>query len=588
MKDGSEDALLQYALKIEETTECSMLWEQLVRHVPATADIHVDSDGDDSDGDSDDDSDVVEDGSLSFALGIKGGQSGQKWCKFVGEDAMIKLQLMRGDHEGGELDRGEELDVNEQARVEERVKGADTKQEAEATNAPKGIRQRRAAAKAVAAEPKAANEEPKERFVLRVVSASKLAKADLFGLSDPFAVVHVVGADACDWEAGTATITKRSVEKGGTMVGKTNVVSKSLNPTWAEKKNRFVGGMPEEGGCLLVEVWDHDTFGGDDFLGEVTIKGDEVARIINETAALGLEGGQGGQGEQTEGGGALAELPSLHRRQRSRANTKDSIASKARFNSVASTRAEREKSIYAEEVLDASKTTSRAMRMVAGLLSVLSFLAVKFVAQRSLWLSALLAFMRRFEDPVFKVSSEDKEGNESEKSADDDDGEAPSSVASSVGGFLAAFCTSLYRIWCHYSQMVAYMVLVVDFVLQGTLPSIVLPLMLFTVMLLESPRPSTWSWQVTAPSSLPPLSSLSSPSSPSSLSLLSLSLLSLISPPAHSPLSYFPLLRTDTLVHCLFTHTHPSSSAVPDGVQRHGNSRQAFLPDSNFLLGTLH
>jgi hypothetical protein len=57
--------------------------------------------------------------------------------------------------------------------------------------------------------------------------------------------------------------------------------------------------MPEPGGCLVVEVWDHDTFGGDDFLGEVVIKGDDVARIVEGgegvkslSFALGVKGGQ--------------------------------------------------------------------------------------------------------------------------------------------------------------------------------------------------------------------------------------------------------------------------------------------------------
>jgi hypothetical protein len=77
------------------------------------------------------------------------------------------------------------------------------------------------------------------------------------------------------------------------------VVSKSLNPEWDQKKNRFLGEMPGEGGCLLVEVWDHDMIGSDDFLGEVVIKGEEAARILSGgegvkslSFALGVKGGQ--------------------------------------------------------------------------------------------------------------------------------------------------------------------------------------------------------------------------------------------------------------------------------------------------------
>ena len=47
----------------------------------------------------------------------------------------------------------------------------------------------------------------------------------------------------------------------GTLLGKTNVVKKDLNPVWAKSKNSFSGDVPEKGGCLVVEVWDHDMIG---------------------------------------------------------------------------------------------------------------------------------------------------------------------------------------------------------------------------------------------------------------------------------------------------------------------------------------
>jgi hypothetical protein len=92
------------------------------------------------------------------------------------------------------------------------------------------------------------------------------------------------------------------METGGTLVGKTNVVSYSLNPTWDSAKNKFVSEVPEEGGCLLVEVWDHHRIGSHDFLGQLVMKGDEVRRILRGrdagkslSFALGAKGGKEGK-----------------------------------------------------------------------------------------------------------------------------------------------------------------------------------------------------------------------------------------------------------------------------------------------------
>jgi hypothetical protein len=152
----------------------------------------------------------------------------------------------------------------------------------------------------------------RERFAVRVVSASRLARADRFGLSDPFARVHVVSANDCDWSAGTAIARAKLVEKGGTMIGKTNVVRYSLNPRWSTDKNRFIGEVPEKDGCLVVEVWDNDLVGSNDFLGEIMIKGEEVRRLMDEeyvdlTFDLSAKGGRS-EKEWTKYVGAKATM----------------------------------------------------------------------------------------------------------------------------------------------------------------------------------------------------------------------------------------------------------------------------------------
>ena len=46
----------------------------------------------------------------------------------------------------------------------------------------------------------------------------------------------------------------------------------SLNPTWSTKQNSFTAELPDDGGCVVVEVWDHDMGGiGNSFKGEVSL-----------------------------------------------------------------------------------------------------------------------------------------------------------------------------------------------------------------------------------------------------------------------------------------------------------------------------
>ncbi|KAL5547749.1 hypothetical protein UlMin_002980, partial [Ulmus minor] len=88
-----------------------------------------------------------------------------------------------------------------------------------------------------------------------VISAEDLPPADLMGKADPFVVL--------------------TLKKSGTK-NKTRVVNESLNPVW----NQTFDFMVEDGlhEMLIVEVWDHDTF-GKDYMGRCILT---LTRVILE------------------------------------------------------------------------------------------------------------------------------------------------------------------------------------------------------------------------------------------------------------------------------------------------------------------
>jgi hypothetical protein len=49
---------------------------------------------------------------------------------------------------------------------------------------------------------------------------------------------------------------------------KSEVIKKNLNPTW----NDAALTVPKNGEDLIIEVWDHDTFTSDDFMGYIQMK----------------------------------------------------------------------------------------------------------------------------------------------------------------------------------------------------------------------------------------------------------------------------------------------------------------------------
>ncbi|XP_057416872.1 uncharacterized protein LOC130711325 [Lotus japonicus] len=93
-----------------------------------------------------------------------------------------------------------------------------------------------------------------------VISAENLPALDLMGKSDPFVV-----------------LTLRKAKSKAETIHKTKVVNNCLNPSWNQAFDFVVeDGLHDE---LIVEVWDHDTIGKDDFMGRCTLS---LKRVIHE------------------------------------------------------------------------------------------------------------------------------------------------------------------------------------------------------------------------------------------------------------------------------------------------------------------
>eukprot|EP00943_MAST-04B_sp_MAST-4B-sp1_P000405 g405.t1 len=97
---------------------------------------------------------------------------------------------------------------------------------------------------------------------VKLKSASNLPNADLFGTSDPYAILMLGESDSqFDW-VGTKVHAHQSAR-----------VDNQLNPVWDETFLLTASGLKQP--MLKINVLDHDVYGADDLLGEVYIKIDQ-------------------------------------------------------------------------------------------------------------------------------------------------------------------------------------------------------------------------------------------------------------------------------------------------------------------------
>ena len=106
----------------------------------------------------------------------------------------------------------------------------------------------------------------RKSLFLRVARAEDLIRADVFGGSDPYAKVF--------WN--------------GLFAGKTKVKQDTLNPVWDRETSVFeiplVPGEPDiEHSTLKIELFDHDTIGSHDSLGELHVDGYEMNALIENS-----------------------------------------------------------------------------------------------------------------------------------------------------------------------------------------------------------------------------------------------------------------------------------------------------------------
>merc|ERR1711865_627163 len=120
-------------------------------------------------------------------------------------------------------------------------------------------------------------------LTVQIKRAQGLAKADMIGKSDPFVVVKM----------------------NNEVRHRTAVIKKCLDPIWDnESLTIALPTHPKKlGKCVLqLEVYDKDTFGGNDFLGRVTLKGGEILeQATGETKPRPLVGDEGVQTKKQKG-----------------------------------------------------------------------------------------------------------------------------------------------------------------------------------------------------------------------------------------------------------------------------------------------
>jgi hypothetical protein len=100
----------------------------------------------------------------------------------------------------------------------------------------------------------------KRKLQVVVKEARDLEAADSSGTSDPFAVVRVSGVKSA----------------------RTKIIKKTLNPAWKETFELILPAGNQD--PLEVQIFDHDQFGSNDFLGEIIIPLDvlDIGQVVDK------------------------------------------------------------------------------------------------------------------------------------------------------------------------------------------------------------------------------------------------------------------------------------------------------------------
>lgn len=101
---------------------------------------------------------------------------------------------------------------------------------------------------------------------VRLIGAEDLKKADTFGQSDPYCIMHWTGA-------------KNGKEK---QLRISSVINKTLNPSWEDQDESVGVNLPVNvtHGSFRIEVWDKDTMSNDEFLGHAVLQGKEFEDYV--------------------------------------------------------------------------------------------------------------------------------------------------------------------------------------------------------------------------------------------------------------------------------------------------------------------
>mmetsp|Transcript_24064 Transcript_24064/g.60255 ORF Transcript_24064/g.60255 Transcript_24064/m.60255 type:complete len:728 (-) Transcript_24064:382-2565(-) len=118
---------------------------------------------------------------------------------------------------------------------------------------------------------------------LDIVSGINLVAKDSGGTSDPYVIYSLVRASETDVAEKRSLLKKAGSAITETTYGRTQVIKKTLNPEWGHEATMDV---PTGEWHLLMQVYDYDRVGGDDFMGEARMELFQDGKSSEQVIAL--------------------------------------------------------------------------------------------------------------------------------------------------------------------------------------------------------------------------------------------------------------------------------------------------------------